>query len=80
MPTYSIRQFGDPVLKQRAKDVEDVDGTLARTIDAMYDTMYEAEGGGLAAPQVGIGRRFFVYKTDDGPAGRDQPRDRRLLG
>ncbi len=67
MPTYSIRQFGDPVLKQRAKDVEDVDGSLARSIDAMYDTMYEAEGGGLAAPQVGIGRRFFVYKTDDGP-------------
>jgi peptide deformylase len=65
--TYQIRQFGDPVLKQRAKDVEDVDGTLARTIDAMYETMYEAEGGGLAAPQVGIGRRFFVFKTDDGP-------------
>ena len=33
----------------------------------MYETMYEADGGGLAAPQVGIGRRFFVYKTDDGP-------------
>jgi peptide deformylase len=67
VPTYQIRQFGDPVLKQRAKDVEDVDGTLARTIDAMYETMYDAEGGGLAAPQVGIGRRFFVYKTDEGP-------------
>ena len=67
MATYQIRQFGDPVLKQRAKDVEDVDGTLARTIDAMYETMYEAEGGGLAAPQVGIGRRFFVFKTEDGP-------------
>ncbi|HEY3724392.1 MAG TPA: peptide deformylase [Acidimicrobiia bacterium] len=67
MATYQIRQFGDPVLKQRAKDVEDVDGTLARTIDAMYETMYEADGGGLAAPQVGIGRRFFVFKTDDGP-------------
>jgi peptide deformylase len=55
------------VLKQRARDVVDVDGTLARTIDAMYETMYDAEGGGLAAPQVGIGRRFFVYKTDEGP-------------
>jgi peptide deformylase len=67
VPTYQIRQFGDPVLKQRAKDVAEVDGTLARTIDAMYETMYEADGGGLAAPQVGIGRRFFVYKTDEGP-------------
>jgi peptide deformylase len=65
--TYEIRQFGDPVLKQRAKDVENVDGAFARTVEAMYDTMFEAEGGGLAAPQVGIGRRFFVYKTEDGP-------------
>lgn len=67
MATYEIRQFGDPVLKQRSKDVENVDGNFARTVDAMYETMYDAEGGGLAAPQVGIGRRFFVYKTDDGP-------------
>jgi peptide deformylase len=65
--TYEIRQFGDPVLKQRAKDVDHVDGAFARQVEAMYDTMFEAEGGGLAAPQVGIGRRFFVYKTDDGP-------------
>jgi peptide deformylase len=67
VPSYSIRQFGDPVLKQRSKAVEDVDGQFARTVEAMYQTMYDAEGGGLAAPQVGIGRRFFVYKTDDGP-------------
>ena len=67
VPSYQIRLFGDPVLKQHAKDVADVDGTLARTIDAMYETMYDADGGGLAAPQVGIGRRFFVYKTEDGP-------------
>ncbi len=67
MASYSIRQFGDPVLKQRSKDVEDVDGQFARTVEAMFETMFDAEGGGLAAPQVGIGRRFFVYKTDDGP-------------
>ena len=67
MATYEIRQFGDPVLKVRAKDVENVDGAFARTVEAMYDTMFEAEGGGLAAPQVGIGRRFFVYKTEEGP-------------
>jgi peptide deformylase len=65
--TYEIRQFGDPVLKQRSKDVENVDGALARTVEAMYETMFDAEGGGLAAPQVGIGRRFFVLKTEDGP-------------
>jgi peptide deformylase len=65
--SYSIRQFGDPVLKQRSKAVEDLDGQFARTVEAMYQTMFDADGGGLAAPQVGIGRRFFVYKTDDGP-------------
>ena len=67
MATYEIRQFGDPVLKQRSKDVENVDGNFVRTVDAMYETMYDADGGGLAAPQVGIGRRFFVFKTEDGP-------------
>ncbi len=59
--------FGDPALKQRAKEVEELDESLARTYDAMVDTMIEAVGGGLAAPQVGIGRRFFVYQTEDGP-------------
>lgn len=67
MSTFTIRTFGDPVLKQRAKEVEELDGTLASTFDAMVDTMIEAVGGGLAAPQVGIGRRFFVYSTEDGP-------------
>jgi peptide deformylase len=65
--TYEIRQLGDPVLKQRSKDVDNLDGNFARTVEAMYETMYDAEGGGLAAPQVGIGRRFFVFKTEDGP-------------
>jgi peptide deformylase len=65
--TYEIRQLGDPVLKQRSKDVENLDGNFARTVEAMYETMYDADGGGLAAPQVGIGRRFFVFKTEDGP-------------
>jgi peptide deformylase len=67
MATFEIRTFGDPVLKQRAKEVEQLDASLASTYDAMVDTMIEAVGGGLAAPQVGIGRRFFVYQTEDGP-------------
>lgn len=67
MATFTIRTFGDPVLKQRAKEVEELDGSMAGTFDGMVDTMIEAVGGGLAAPQVGIGRRFFVYQTEDGP-------------
>ena len=65
MGVYSIRTFGDPVLRLRAREVADIDGDLVRVVDAMIDTMYDAVGGGLAAPQVGIARRFFTYVGDD---------------
>jgi len=65
--SYTIRLFGDPVLKQRAKDVTEIDGDLVRVIDTMFETMYEAHGVGLAAPQVGIQKRFFTYDVDDEP-------------
>jgi peptide deformylase len=64
---YTIRTFGDPVLKQRAKDVTEIDGDLVRVVDTMFETMYEARGVGLAAPQVGIQKRFFTYDVDEDP-------------
>jgi peptide deformylase len=64
---YDIRTFGDPVLRQRAADIEDVDAALVRLADDMIETMYEAPGVGLAAPQVGVQRRLFVYDVGDGP-------------
>lgn len=64
--TYTIRQFGDPVLRQRAKEVEEIDGRLVQLSHDMIETMYAAPGVGLAAPQVGIERRMFVYDTGDG--------------
>jgi peptide deformylase len=67
MAGYTIRTFGDPVLKQRAREVEDVDESLAHLVDAMYTTMYEASGVGLAAPQVGVQRRIFTYDVGEGP-------------
>ncbi|MEY2570302.1 MAG: peptide deformylase [Acidimicrobiaceae bacterium] len=69
MPPYNIRIFGDPVLKQRAAEITDVDGALARLADDMIVTMYEAPGLGLAAPQVGVQKRLFVYDLhdDEGP-------------
>ena len=67
MATHTIRVFGDPVLKRPAAPVTDVDGALAQLVDAMYETMYEAPGVGLAAPQVGVQQRFFVYDIGDGP-------------
>ena len=65
MPTYTIRVYGDPVLKQRAAEVTDIDGRLARLADDMIETMHAAPGLGLAAPQVGVQKRMFVYELDD---------------
>lgn len=67
MASYEIRVFGDPVLKRVAEDVTEIDGAFVDTCNDMLDAMYEAPGIGLAAPQVGIGQRFFVYDFGDGP-------------
>ena len=67
MPNYEIRIVGDPVLKQRAKDVEEFDGKLAALTQGMTSTMYEAIGCGLAAPQIGVQRRVVTYDVGDGP-------------
>ena len=67
MPPYTIRLFGDPVLKQKAAEITDVDGNLARLADDMIVTLHEAAGLGLAAPQVGVQRRMFVYHMQDDP-------------
>jgi peptide deformylase len=64
---YQIRLFGDPVLTTPAAEVTDIDGRLARLVDDMLQTMHEAHGIGLAAPQVGVQKRIFVYQLD----GRD---------
>jgi peptide deformylase len=65
MPPYSIRLFGDPVLKQKAAEITSVDGGLVRLAEDMIVTMREAPGIGLAAPQVGVQRRLFVYELQD---------------
>jgi peptide deformylase len=62
---YQIRQFGDPVLTQRSAEVTELDGTLARLVDDMIETMHDAHGLGLAAPQVGVQKRLFVYQLED---------------
>ena len=63
--THTIRFFGDPVLKRPTAEVTDIDGGLVKLVDAMYETMHEANGVGLAAPQVGVQKRFFVYEIPD---------------
>jgi peptide deformylase len=67
MAPYTIRLVGDPVLRQRAAEVTTIDGRLVKLADDMVTTMYEAPGMGLAAPQVGVEKRLFVYDVGDGP-------------
>ncbi|MDA8268903.1 MAG: peptide deformylase [Actinomycetota bacterium] len=70
MAPFAIRTYGDPVLRQRALEVEEIDGRLAQLAEQMIETMYEAPGVGLAAPQVGVRKRVFVFDTGDGEGAR----------
>jgi peptide deformylase len=65
MSLQTIRVFGDPVLKRPTARVADIDGPLVSVVETMYETMYDAPGVGLAAPQVGVQKRFFVYDVND---------------
>ncbi|HUC04576.1 MAG TPA: peptide deformylase [Acidimicrobiales bacterium] len=67
MSALPIRQYGDPVLKERTREVDDIDGSVATLVDTMLDSMYEARGSGLAANQIGVQKRIFVYDVGDGP-------------
>jgi peptide deformylase len=65
MVPYDIRTIGDPVLRQRARDVTDIDGALVKLVEDMFEVMYAAPGVGLAAPQIGVSRRIFVFDSDE---------------
>ena len=66
---YPIVMYGDPVLRQKAKDI--APGTdISTLVEDMFETMYAASGVGLAAPQIGKSMRLFVI---DGSAIEDQP-------
>jgi peptide deformylase len=67
MAPYAIRVVGDPVLRQRTAEVTTIDGRLAKLAEDMIATMYDAPGVGLAANQVGVQKRMFVYDVGDGP-------------
>jgi peptide deformylase len=60
-----IRQYGDAVLRMRAREIEDVDDDVKRLAERMTALMHEAQGVGLAATQVGVVQRLFVF-VDDG--------------
>ncbi|HYS32944.1 MAG TPA: peptide deformylase, partial [Streptosporangiaceae bacterium] len=65
MSIKPIRLFGDPVLRTPAEPVTDFDAELRRLVTDLSDTMQDAPGLGLAAPQIGVGLRVFTYFVDD---------------
>ena len=64
-----IRLFGDPVLKTPAEPVTDFDLELRNLVRDLTETMRDASGLGLAAPQIGVGLRVFTYHVDDEECG-----------
>lgn len=74
MATYAIRKIGDPVLKTRTEEISDIDGRIAKLADDMLETMYDEPGVGLAANQIGVAKRLFVYDIGYGPVAVVNPR------
>ncbi len=64
MPVRPIRLFGDPVLRTPAVPVVDFDKELRTLVSDLTDTMLDAPGAGLAAPQIGVGLRVFTWHVD----------------
>ena len=67
MALRTIRVEGDPVLRKDCREVTEVTPKIVTLIDDMLETMYEANGVGLAAPQVGILKRIVVIDVGEGP-------------
>jgi len=67
MALRNIRKFGDDILRKKCRKIDKIDGRLLTLIEDMKETMYEADGVGLAAPQVGILKNLFVIDIGEGP-------------
>ncbi|MCR4806381.1 MAG: peptide deformylase [Lachnospiraceae bacterium] len=74
MALRTIREMGDEVLNKPCKPVKEVTERIKTLIDDMIETMYDAEGVGLAAPQVGVLKRIVVIDVGEGPFVMINPR------
>ena len=74
MALRTIRTMGDDILTKKCKEVREMTPRLQELIDDMFETMYDAEGVGLAAPQVGILKRIAVIDTGEDPVVLINPR------
>ena len=72
MAIRTIRKDKDPCLYKKCREVTAFDGRLSQLIDDMFDTMYEADGVGLAAPQVGVLRRAVLVIETNVPEGEEE--------
>jgi peptide deformylase len=70
--TLQVVHYPEPVLRKRADDVPEVDDSVRSTVAAMFRTMYEDKGVGLAAPQVGLRKRILVLNPTGDPDEADQ--------
>jgi len=66
MAVYSIVKIGDPILRERAKNVDDITPNILKLLNNLADTMYDAQGVGLAAPQIGVPKRVIVVDVGKG--------------
>ena len=74
MAVRNIRQLGDGMLKKKCREIKEITPRIKELIEDMKETMYEAEGVGLAAPQVGVLKRVVVIDIGDGPIVLVNPR------
>lgn len=66
MAIYQIIEVGDKILRTKAKEVTNFNDSIHRLLKNMADTMYDADGVGLAAPQIGVSKRVIVVDTGEG--------------
>ncbi len=79
-PVLEIRTYGDPCLRQRSEPVREIGPSERMLIKMMFHTMYDSDGIGLAAPQVGINKQLIVIDVGDGPLVLANPRIRDAEG
>ena len=73
MSVYEIVEIGSDVLREKAMEVKEVNQNIVKLIENMFETMYEANGVGLAAPQIGISKRVITIDVGDGPIAMVNP-------
>lgn len=66
MAVYKIVEIGDEILKEKARPVKSVSSNIIKLLDNLADTLYNAKGAGLAAPQIGVSKRVVVVDIGEG--------------